>query len=119
MSAPNLVLCTLSGYLADVSTASSTWIPVPSGFDGTVVEIRTALGGAITGANSAVTAKVAGTAMTNGVLTITQSGSAAGDIDTVYPSAANAVAAGQAIEIATDGASTGTQPLYITVVIAR
>ncbi len=119
MSSPNLVLCTLNGYLADVSAPSSTFIPVPNGFDGRVIEIRTALGGAITTANSVVTAKYNGTAMTNGSLTVTASGSAAGDVDTAYPSSANAVAAGGAIEIASDGGSSTTQPLYITVVIAR
>lgn len=119
MSAPNLIKCTLNAYMADVSAPSSVWIPIPTGFDGKVTEIRTCLGGAITGANSVVTAKVAGTAMTNGTITVAYSGSAAGDVGTCYPSSANAVAAGSAIEIATDGASSTTQPLYITVVITR
>ena len=45
----------------------------------------------------------AGTGMTGGVITITQSGSAAGDIDTVSPSANNTFTAGQKLEVDVGG----------------
>lgn len=119
MGAHNLVKVTLPFYIADVSTAGQIYVPVPEGFDGEVVEIRSALNGAIGTADVDLTAKVGGTAMTNGVITITQSGSAAGDVDVARPTAANAVAAGDAIEIETDGASTNTVEVFGTIVIKR
>ena len=57
--------------------------------------------------------------MTNGTVTITQSGSAAGDVSVGYPSGLNDVAAGDAIEIETDGGSTGAVSVFVTVVIKR
>lgn len=109
----------LTGVIDDISTAGQIYIPIPDECDGEVVEIRTALNGAIGTADAAITPKIGGTAMTNGAITVTQSGSAAGDIDTSRPSGANAVAAGGSIEIETDGASTNTVRLFVTVVIKR
>lgn len=119
MSAHNLVKVTLPFYIADVSTAGQIYVPVPDEFEGEVVEIRSALNGAITGADSILTAKINGTAMTNGTITIANSGSAAGDVDTCRPTSANYVSAGQAIEIETDGGSTGTVAVFGTIVIRR
>ncbi|MCH7575857.1 MAG: hypothetical protein IIA59_12140 [Candidatus Marinimicrobia bacterium] len=45
----------------------------------------------------------AGSAMTGGTITITQVGSAAGDIDSVTPSANNSFASGEMIQIAIGG----------------
>ena len=119
MGAHNLVKVTLPFYIADVSTAGQIYVPVPDEFAGEVVEIRSALNGAIGTADVDLTAKIAGVAMTNGVITITQSGSAAGDVDVARPTSANGVAAGQAIEIETDGASTNTIEVFGTIVIKR
>jgi hypothetical protein len=119
MSAPDLLNTTLSFYIADVSTAGQVYIPIPIGFDGEVIEIRTALNGAIATADVDLTAKVGGTAMTNGVLTIATAGSAAGDLDVIFPSGLNAVSAGDAVEIETDGASTNTIEVFGTIVIRR
>ena len=119
MSAPDLLNTTLNFYIADVSTAGQIYVPVPTGFDGEVIEVRTALNGAIGTADVDLTLKSGGTAMTNGVVTIAFSGSAAGDVDVAYPSGANAVSAGGAIEIETDGASTNTIEVFGTIVIRR
>ena len=119
MSAPDLLNTTLNFYIADVSTAGQIYVPIPTGFDGVVVEIRTALNGAITGADATLTPKVGGTAMTSGAITITQSGSAAGDVDTSSPTSSNAVRVGEAVEIETDGGSTGTIEVFGTLVIRR
>lgn len=119
MSAHNLIKVTLPFYIADVSTAGQIYVPVPEEFAGDVVEVRSALNGAITGADATLTLKIGGTAMTNGTITITQSGSAAGDVDVCYPSGANSVSAGQAIEVETDGGSTGTVAVFGTIVIRR
>lgn len=119
MSAFNLNKVVLPFYIADVSTAGQIYIPVPAEFDGEVVEIRTALNGAIATADATITPKIGGTAMTNGAITIANSGSAAGDVDTSYPTSSNAVRAGEAIEIETDGASTGAVAVFGTIVILR
>lgn len=119
MSAHNLTHVTLPFYIADVSTAGQIYVPVPNGFDGEIIEIHSALNGAITGADSVLTAKIGGTAVTNGTMTVANSGSAAGDVDSCYPTGANTVVAGGSIEIETDGASTGTVAVFGTIVIKR
>ena len=107
---------TLNGYLDDVSTASTVYIPIP--YAGTVSKIITVLEGSITGANSTVT--VANSAAASmGTLTITQSGSAAGDVDTLAPSANNSVTADSFITVSTDGASSTHVTLRFTIVLDR
>ena len=109
----------LTTTIADISTAGQVYIPIPDEMAGEVVEIRTALNGAIGTADAVITPKIAGVAMTNGAITVAFSGSAAGDLDISRPSGANEVAAGGAIEIETSGASTNTVSLFVTVVIKR
>ena len=107
----------LYGVIDDVSTASTVRIPVPDA--GKVIKITTVLGGTIATANAAVTAKVNTTNMTGGAITVAYSGSAAGDIDTVEPTAANHVVEGDYIALATDGASSNTHSLHYTIVVRR
>lgn len=94
----------VNGEIADVSSAASTWTISP--VTGTITNIWTVLEGAITVGDAAITFELAGTPITGGGITIANAASAAGDIDTATPSAANAVTAGDAIEIITDGGST-------------
>ena len=63
--------------------------------------------------------KIGGTAVTGGLITVTASGSAANDVDVVYPTALNTVVIGDALEIETDGASTNTVKVTFTVVVRR
>jgi len=107
----------ITSTIADISTASSTFVPVPDG--GRVIKIITALQGAIGTANAAITFEIGGTAITGGGITVTQSGSAAGDVDTAEPTAANEVAEDGTIEMITDGASSNTIKLVVTFVIRR
>ena len=107
----------ITAEIEDISTASSTFVAIPDG--GKVVKILTALQGAISGADAAITFEVGGTAMPNSAITVAQSGSAAGDVDTSEPSAANRVEEGGTIEMITDGGSTGTAKLLVTFVIRR
>lgn len=70
----------------------------------TITSIRSVLlGAALTTGDATLTGKIAGTPITSGVVTITQSGSAVGDLDSASPSAANAVAAGQFVEVTVGG----------------
>ena len=107
----------LTSTIADISTASSTFVPVPDG--GKVIKIFTALQGAIGTANAAITFEIGGTAITGGGITVTQSGSAAGDVDTATPTAANRVEEGGSIEMITDGGSSTACECVVTFVIRR
>ena len=107
----------ITAEIEDISTASSTFVAIPDG--GKVVKILTALQGAISGADAAITFEIGGTAMTNSAITVANSGSAAGDVDTSAPTAANRVEEGGSIEMITDGGSTGTAKLVVTFVIRR
>ena len=107
----------LTSTIADISTASSTFVPVPDG--GKVIKIFTALQGAIGTANGGITFEIGGTAITGGGITVTQSGSAAGDIDTAEPTAANRVEEDGSIEMITDGGSSTACECLITFVVRR
>jgi hypothetical protein len=107
---------TYTTVLADVSSASVVYVPIHSTC--TVTRVITVLGGAITGADDTITVKnAAGTSM--GTITLTQSGSAAGDIDTLSPVANNTVSANSFITVESDGASGTSRQLFITVLTSR
>ncbi len=105
----------MTAYLADVSAASKSYI-IP-GFRGKIREVNTVLGGAITGADAAVTVKINSTSVTGGTITVANSGSAAGDVDSCTPTALNTFGPSDIIVFDSDGASSTTQPLYITAVL--
>ena len=107
----------ITAEIEDISTASSTFIAVPDG--GKIIKIITALQGAISGGNAAITFEIGGTAVTGGGITVAHSGSAAGDVDTAEPTAANQVEEDGTIEMITDGGSTGAKKLNVTFVIRR
>lgn len=99
----------------DISSAASKWVVCP--IAGDISKIYSVLHGAITGADCGFTFEIAGTAVTSGAITITQAGSAAGDVDSSTPSAAKTLTAGQAIEIISDGGSTGAVNATFTFII--
>ena len=107
----------LTAEIEDISTASSTFVAVPDG--GRIIKIITALQGAISGANAGISFEIGGTAVTGGGITVANSGSAAGTVDTAEPTALNSVSEDGTIEMITDGASTGAQKLLVTFVIRR
>lgn len=107
---------TVSASLADVSTASTVYVPIP--YAGTVTRVVSVLAGSLTTADSTVTVRnSAGNSM--GTLTITQSGSAAGDVDTLNPVSNNTVSANSFITIETNGASDTARALELVVFITR
>jgi len=107
----------LNAVIDDVSTAQSDWVVAP--YAGTITKIYSVIDAAITVADATLSFEIGGTAVTNGGITITQAGSAAGDVDSSTPTANNTVTAGQAIELITDGASTTASKATITLVIQR
>ena len=107
----------LTSKITTISTAGSTFIPVPDG--GTIITIFTAIKIAISSANAALTIEIGGVAVTGGAITVTQSGSAAGDVDTAEPTALNTVSEGGTIEMITDGGSSTACECVVTFVIRR
>jgi hypothetical protein len=105
----------LNTYIGDISTAGQIYVVSPVA--GTITKIYSVINGAITGANTILTPKIAGTAITDGAITIGFSGSAQGDVDSSTPTALNEITAGSAIEIETDGGSTGTVKTILTIEI--
>jgi hypothetical protein len=107
----------LTSKITDISSAGSTFVPVPDG--GRIIKIFTSIKNAITTANAALSFEIGGTAVTGGGITVTQASSAAGDVDTAEPTAENSVNEGQAIEMITDGGSSTACECVVTFVIRR
>lgn len=105
----------VSAYMADLSTASSAFCVAPS--SGTIEIAYSTIYNAISVADAVWTMKINGTAVTGVSVTVANSGSAAGDMDSGTPTGANYVNAGDVIEFVSDGASTTTCPVTFTAVI--
>jgi hypothetical protein len=101
----------------DISSAASFWVVAPHA--GTIAKVYTVINGAISVADAVITLEIGGTLVTGSTVTIATASSAAGDVDSSTPSAANTVTAGQAIEVITDGGSTGTVKAEVTILITR
>jgi|TARA_R110000787_G_scaffold227545_2_gene335216 hypothetical protein len=99
----------------NISTASSQFF-VP-GLAGDITKIYTVIDGAIATANCGITFEIGGTLVTSGAITITQSGSAAGNVDSSTPSGANTLTAGQALEVISSGASTNDVDMKVTILM--
>lgn len=97
---------TVTITLDDISTAGSAFAPIP--YAGTITSILTIIDGAIATDDADLTTEINGVAVTGGLVTVANSGSAAGDVDSATPTAANTVAVGDSLELITDGASTNT-----------
>jgi hypothetical protein len=113
--ANNLNQIVLNCTLPDIDTDGTAWVVSP--LAGNVTAIYTVIDGAIAIADATITPRIAGVAMSAGVITITQSGSAAGDVDVSTPTGNNTVTAGQAIEFVNDLSATNAVTVTITVVI--
>lgn len=102
---------TITLFLTDVSTAETLYLLPPKGI---LTKISTVLGGAIATADAVLTASKGAQAITGGEITIAYSSSAAGDIDSCSPTLYNEFnGTTDYLKIATNGASTNTEPLNI------
>ena len=98
--------------IPDISTAGQVYFA--PGFDGRIVKATSVIAGAIGTADADLTLKIGGTAVTGGVITVATASSAAGDVDSCVPTALASFTSSQAIEVETDGASTNTIEVTIT-----
>ena len=80
---------------------------------GVVSKIYSVIDAALGTGDATLTAKIGATPITTGVITITQSGSAAGDKDTCSPSALKTVAAGDVLSITVGGSNTVSTPAHV------
>lgn len=94
---------TWSGRADLIGASALVYRYVHRGPDATIAWISTALSGALTTGDATLTAAINGTPVTTGVVTITQSASAAGDIDGVQPTALNVIATGQVLTLTVGG----------------
>lgn len=101
--------------IVDISTAQTIYVPV--NFAGTITRISTVLYGTIATADGVVTCYIGAVAITTGELTIGYDGSAAGNIATVEPTAANVVAQGDYIKIINADASTNAIRVTVNIEI--
>lgn len=87
---------------------------------GTITNIQTVTDGAVSTADITITGKIGSTAITNGVVTIATSGSAAGDVDSAQPTAANVITAGAAVNFTVTGGGAGGSPrIHLVMTVAR
>jgi len=87
-----------------LSTSGGLYFAAP--FDGVVGRIKLVTNGEID-TTTVVTAKIGGTAITGGTLTLDQSGQGAGEVYQATCTAGNAVTEGQAVQVTWDGAVSG------------
>jgi hypothetical protein len=99
----------------NVSASGTIYFVAPKA--GKIVKAYAAIDGAIATGNATLTGSINGTAITNGVITVVQAGSAAGSSFSCTPSAANLVQEGDVISFAQGGTSTNTVKAYVTVLI--
>ena len=107
----------LSGIVADLGAGGIVWTVSP--YAGTIEKIYTVIDGAIATANAGVTVELGGTLVTGSEVTIAHTSSAAGDVDSATPTALNIVAAGGAIEIIADNATTNAVACRVMLVMKR
>lgn len=106
----------VSAVIADVSTAETVYIPIP--YAGNVVRVVGVLSGAISSADALVTVKDNG-GNSMGSITVTQSGSAAGDTYTLNPASNQDVTDSDYITIETDGSSSTARVMNFVFYIER
>jgi hypothetical protein len=102
--------------ITDISTSGSIYLVVP--FACTVDLVYSVIDGALATADATLTIRDhSGGSM--GTITVGYSGSAAGDVDSLTPATNNTLAAGEHIQIDTDGASTNTVACHLTFRLTR
>lgn len=105
-------------FIADLTAEATHYMVMPHA--GSITKIWSVTNGSVATADITLTFNIGAVAITNGVVTIATAGSAAGDVDSATPTAANVVTAGAAINfVVTGGGAGGTPAGHITVVLTR
>ena len=101
----------------DLDAATSHWIPVP--WACTVASFCSSINGALTDSDAVLTLEIGGVLVTGSTLTITQSGSAAGDYDSATITGANTLAADSVLELICDGGPTAAVTAQVMITFKR
>jgi hypothetical protein len=96
-----------------LQTAGAHWLVCP--LAGNITKIYSVIDLALATGDATIQAAIGGTNLTNGLITITQSGSAAGDIDSCTPTALNSITAGGALRFTVAGTNTAAADATLTV----
>lgn len=99
------------------ATAAEYQLPAP--FAGRIVKVWSAIDAAITGADATIGLEIDGTAVTGGSITVTQAGSAPGDVDSATPTAANTFAEGATISAQVGGGDTAGIKATLVIEVER
>lgn len=110
-------ICYITARFENIDANSDIFIPVP--FSGTVTGVKSIIDGVLGTADTTLTVKINTTAMTNGTITITASGSAAGDMDSCTPTALNVFSATDYLRVTSNTAGTGSVSAVLTFTIER
>ena len=108
---------TLHLDIVDIVADTSYFVAVP--YAGDIVKWYTCIDNAITTADCSMTLEIATVAVTDSAITITQVGSAVGDVDSATPSAANSVAADGSIEVIVSGTNATATRCHVTIIYQR
>jgi hypothetical protein len=106
----------LTVHIPSLATAGGLRVVCPVA--GTISKIRSVINGGLSVGDATLTAAIGATAITNGVVTITQAGSGAGDVDAATPTAANLVAVGDVLTITVGGTNTAAVSACVTIEIS-
>ena len=103
----------MTATIPDISTAQSVWIGTVSKVS--IVKVSAVLGGVITGSDARIrTTTLFGPIQDDIIIPTSGSGAGVTRFQLFEQGAEAIVSAGDRLEIATDGASTGAVPLYLT-----
>jgi hypothetical protein len=105
--------------IADLKAADNGIYRVASPCDGRITNLWSDLYGALAAGNATLTGKIGATPITNGVVTVVQAGSAAGQVNQATPTALNAVGQGQDISFTVGGTNTTIVGCTLTIEITR
>lgn len=101
----------------DLVGAHEAVVRLVSPVAGDIAKIYSVIDGALTVGDATLTAKIGATAVTGGVVTITQDGSDAGDIDDATPSDNKTVSVGSLLSITVGGTNTAEKTANVVIVI--
>jgi hypothetical protein len=100
--------------LTTIAASGTPVYRIVSPFTGLITKLRSIIEAAIGAGDATLTASIGATGITNGVITVTQAASAAGDKDEATPTAANYVVAGDELRVTIGGSATGASPANLT-----
>lgn len=108
---------TLAMDVLDLSGTGTDYVVAPVACK--VVSIYSVIDGALATGNATLTGKINATAITDGAITVTQAGSADGDVDSATPSALNIAAAGDKLAITVGGTNSNAVNARVTFLCER